>query len=62
MDRIASLERRIEELERGSVKIPTDDVNAATTLEEGRIVATDVGGVRKLVVMLNGTLRYVTLT
>lgn len=62
MDKIASLERRIEELEREKSKIDTANVNPALTLQEGRIVATDVTGTRKLWVVMNGTLRSVTLT
>jgi hypothetical protein len=61
-NKIADLEARITRLESAKPTIPTEVVNPTVPAGEGRIVATDVTGVQRLWVVVNGTVRYVTLT
>lgn len=60
--RIMDLEARVAELEARDNRVPVVTSTPAGSLIEGRIMASDVGGTRKLWVVMNGTLRSVTLT
>lgn len=60
--KIADLEARVTELEARQDRIPVESTTPTGPLMDGRIMGSNVGGVRKLWVVMNGTLFSVTLS